>query len=51
MEDSLYDLHVDEKKNDFAKWVTDTLKNENLGHKLSKARNKKEMIQLIEAYI
>ena len=51
IDDKLYEMHVDDKKNDFAKWVTDTLKNEQLGEKLKRARNKKEMTQLIEAYI
>jgi hypothetical protein len=51
MEDSLYGMHVDDKKNDFANWVSETLRNEALSHKLSKARNRREMISVIEAYL
>lgn len=49
--DELFSKHVDENKNDFAKWINDVLKNEHLAHKLDNAKTRKEMIEILEIFL
>lgn len=51
MSDELFSKHVNENKNDIAKWVNDVLKNEHLSQKLNKAKTRKEMIEILEAFL
>lgn len=51
MDDELFDKHVAEEKNDFAIWVKNTLKNEELAERLEKARTKKEMVEILEVFL
>ena len=51
MDDDLFKSHVNENKNDFANWVKNVFKNEHLGDKLSKAKTKKEMIDILEVFL
>mgnify|MGYP001612170437 FL=1 len=51
MEDELFKKHVNEHKNDFAKWVHEVLKNEHLAQKLNNAKTKKEMIEILEVFL
>jgi hypothetical protein len=43
-----FSYHVNNDKNDFAKWVGDVLKEPELAAKLSKTKNKQEMVNQIE---
>lgn len=51
MDEELFKKHVDEKKNDFAKWVNDAFKNEHLAEKLNNAKTKKEMVDILEVFL
>jgi mannitol/fructose-specific phosphotransferase system IIA component (Ntr-type) len=51
MDDELFEKHVNEEKNDFSDWLKETLKNEELAEKLSKARTKKEMVEILEVFL
>ncbi|MEM4330531.1 MAG: hypothetical protein QW273_00810 [Candidatus Pacearchaeota archaeon] len=48
MPDETYNYHVTKEKNDFANWIRDIYKNEELANKLFKAKNKKEVIKILE---
>ena len=51
MDDGLFGTHVNPRKNDFAKWINDSLKNEHLAERLNSSKSKKEMLEILEAYI
>lgn len=51
MDEQTFKLHVTADKNDFSKWVKDVLKNEHLADKLGMAKTRKEMIEILEAFI
>ncbi|MEK6946849.1 MAG: hypothetical protein AABX32_04545 [Nanoarchaeota archaeon] len=51
MSDELFSSHVGENKNDFAKWIKEVFKNDYLSEKLSKAKTKKEMIDILEVFL
>lgn len=48
MSDEEFLSHVNDKKNDFANWVKDSLENEELANKLSSVKTKLEMFVLLE---
>ena len=51
MDDELFIKHVTEDKNDFAKWAGEVLKNEHLAQKLSNAKSRKGMCEILEVYL
>jgi hypothetical protein len=51
MDDELFEKHVSEENNDFSVWIKDTLKNEKLAERLSKAKTKKGMIDTLEVFL
>ncbi|MBI3027271.1 hypothetical protein HYY70_04090 [Candidatus Woesearchaeota archaeon] len=51
IDDEMFGKHVNESKNDFAKWVGETVKNEHLAKKLTNAKTKQEMIEIIEVFL
>ena len=51
MDDNLFRMHANEQKNDFAKWVKDVFKNEALAAKLSDAKSRAEMANILEVYL
>lgn len=51
MDDNIFNSHVSEQKNDFAKWVKNSLNNDNLAQKLSKTTSKREMIESLEVFL
>lgn len=51
MDNELFKNHVNEEKNDFAKWVRATLRNEELAKKLDKVRSKNDMANILDIYL
>jgi len=51
MDDELFDKHVTEEKNDFASWIKNTIKNEELAVRLEKAGTKNGMAEVLELFL
>lgn len=51
MADELFAKHVNESKNDFARWIDDVIKNKSLAGKIAKAKNRKDMIDILEVFL
>lgn len=51
MPDELFTHHVNEDRNDFAIWIKDVLKKESLAKDIWETRNKKEMLDMLDAYL
>ena len=51
MNDSTFAHHVNRKKNDFANWVRDVIKNEKLAYKMVRIENKEKLINIINKEI
>ncbi len=46
-----FHYHVNKKKNDFAKWINDIIKDEKLANNLYKVKTKKETIDILKARV
>jgi hypothetical protein len=51
MDDGVFAGHVNEQKNDFANWVRHSLNNEMLAQRLSNARSRRNMIDVLEVFL
>ena len=51
MDEQLFEKHVSPKHNDFASWVKDCVRNEELSSKLDSVRTKEEMSKILEVYL
>ncbi|MBS1266958.1 MAG: hypothetical protein MAG795_00928 [Candidatus Woesearchaeota archaeon] len=51
MSDESYNHHVNEKKNDFAIWVNDVIKNKELSDKLAGITNRRKALVAIKNYL
>ncbi|MGB9748456.1 MAG: DUF5752 family protein [Candidatus Woesearchaeota archaeon] len=47
MNEETFKYHVNQEKNDFAKWVYDIIKDEKLANDLKKSQNKAEFVKII----
>ncbi|MEM2121202.1 MAG: DUF5752 family protein [Candidatus Woesearchaeota archaeon] len=47
MNDETFRYHVNQEKNDFAKWIFDIIKDEKLANDLKKTQNKSEFIKIV----
>ncbi len=51
MSDETYDYHANMQKNDFADWIRDIVKNEELAYNVRKSKNRKEMSAVINKFL
>lgn len=51
MDDDLFARHVNDSRNDFAKWIDDVIKNRNLAERIGKAKSKREIIEILEVFL
>ncbi len=50
MDDAIFKSHVNENKNDFANWVRDVMALIDLSQKINKAKDRNELIKILEGY-